>query len=81
MTRGDAELYGSIAVAKAVGVSLRQLYYWVDVLRVVHPQVRQHGTRTFRRFTSADLTRLQSLKCLVERGYTLKAAARMVNGR
>ena len=75
----DAQVYGSIAAAKEVGVSLRQLYYWVDVLHVVRPQVRQHGTRRFRRFVAADLMTLKEMKRLIEWGYTLQAAARIVS--
>lgn len=72
--------YGSIAAAKEVGISLRQLYYWVDVLQVVRPQLRACGTRQFRRFTTADLSRLKAVCKLVERGYTLRAAVKIVTG-
>ena len=74
----DHRLYGSCAAAKEVGISLRQLYYWVNTLRVVQPQTRPCGCRTFRRFTAADLERLTKVRRLVERGYMLKAAVRMV---
>jgi len=73
-------LYGSIAAAKAVGISLRQLYYWVSVQRVVHPRVRQRGMRRFRYFTSRDLKTLQAVQRLIEHGYTLQAAVRMARG-
>jgi DNA-binding transcriptional MerR regulator len=81
MSVSDESLFGSIAAAKAAGISLRQLYYWVDVLRVVAPQERQHGIRTFRRFTEADLKLLKDMRDLVKRGYTLQAAARLVKER
>lgn len=74
----DARLYGSIEAAKEVGVSLRQLYYWVDILRVVQPQMRQSGLRRFRRFTVADLRTLKEMRTLVDCGYTVQAALRMV---
>ena len=74
----DERLYGSIAAAQAAGISLRQLYYWVDVIGVVAPQVHAHGQRTFRRFTAQDVQQLTQLKRLLNRGYTLRAAARMV---
>ncbi|MCI0560156.1 MAG: MerR family transcriptional regulator [Nitrososphaera sp.] len=68
--------YGSIAVAREVGISLRQLYYWVHVLRVAHPRMRRHGMRRFRRFSTQDLRKLKAVKRFVEKGYTLKAAVR-----
>ena len=38
MSRYEGRRFGSIAVAKEVGISLRQLYYWVHVLRIVQPR-------------------------------------------
>ena len=70
--------YGSITVAKEAGLSLRQLYYWVQVLRIVRPRRQRHGTRTFQAFTSRDLQTLKTVKRLLARGYTLQAAARKV---
>lgn len=78
---GSKPLYGSVAAAMEVGISLRQLYYWVEVLHAVHPENHQHGMRVFRRFTTHDMTRLKAIKRFVERGYTLRAAIRFVNGR
>ncbi|HEX9779764.1 MAG TPA: MerR family transcriptional regulator [bacterium] len=77
MTLSDARLLGSIGVAKSLGISLRQLYYWSDVCRVVRPQMRRHGRRVFRRFTERDVRRLRLVKEYLERGYTLRASARM----
>ena len=78
MSMHDGRLYGSCAAAKEAGISLRQLYYWVNRLKVVQPQTRPCGGRTFRQFTSADLERLTRVRRLVERGYMLQAAVRMV---
>ena len=75
----DHRLYGSSATAREIGISLRQLYYWVNVLRVVQPQMRSCGCRFFRRFTAGDLERLRMMQHLIGRGYTLRAAARMVS--
>ncbi len=74
----DGRLYGSIAAAQEAGISLRQLYYWVDVVGVVAPQVHAHGQRLFRRFTAQDVQHIRQLKRLLDRGYTLRAAATMV---
>ena len=79
--RGDKPLYGSVATAMEVGISLRQLYYWVEVLHAVRPQNHQHGVRMFSRFTAQDVTHLRAIKRFVDRGYTLRAAVRLVNHR
>lgn len=74
------DLYGSIATAKEVGISIRQLYHWVDDIHVVRPHLWQHGQRKFRRFDSQDVARLRAMKKKVDEGYTLTAAVKMVNG-
>ena len=76
----DGGLYGSISTAREVGISLRQLYHWVDVQHVVQPQIHQHGTRQFRRFTAEDVRKLKQMRDLVTGGYTLQAAAGIVKG-
>ena len=73
--------YGSSTVAKTLGISLRQLYYWVDVLHVVSPQLRPFGHRRFRRFTVNDLQRLKAVQRLLKQGYTLQAAIRIAKHR
>jgi len=67
---------GSIAVARRLGISMRQLYYWVDVLEAVRPAVRPHGRRQFRHFSAADLATLSRVKRRIDRGFTLQAAVR-----
>ena len=72
--------YGTIEAAKKVGISIRQLYHWVDQLHVVTPQIKRYGIRSFRRFTIQDLGKLSEIKHLLEKGYTLRAAAEIVKG-
>ena len=72
--------YGSIAAAKEIGISLRQLYYWVDILRIVQPRTQQCGIRKFRRFTATELEVLKGVKESVAQGYTLQAAVRKIKG-
>lgn len=67
---------GSIAVARELGISLRQLYYWIDVLQAVRPAVRPHGRRRFRRFAPKDVAVLRAVKRGLDRGFTLQAAVR-----
>ena len=76
----DGELYGTIQAAKKVGISIRQLYHWVDILHAVNPRVQRYGLRTFRRFTTKDLGTLVEIKVLLERGYTLRAAIAITKG-
>jgi len=78
MKKQNTRFYGSTSVAKTLGLSLRQLYHWVDTLRVVHPQLWRHGRRRFRRFSSSDIKKLREIKKHLERGYTLKAATEIV---
>ena len=77
----DGQFYGSVQAAKRAGISLRQLYHWVDVLHVVRPKVQRFGLRQFRRFTSNDLELLSKVRDFLERGYTLRAAVEMVKGK
>ena len=67
-------------MAKATGVSLRQLYYWIKVLRVIEPQAHAHGQRNFAHFTEEDLRKVKTVSALMTKGYTLKAAVEIVKG-
>lgn len=80
MEINNGQLYGSIQAAKKAGISLRQLYHWVDILHVVTPKVHRHGLREFRRFTANDLEILMRVRTFLERGYTLRASTEMVKG-
>lgn len=76
----DGQLYGTVQAAKKIGISIRQLYHWVDILHAVSPRVQRCGLREFRRFTSRDLDKLAKVKTLLERGYTLRAAVAIAKG-
>jgi len=75
MREANGEYYGAIEAARKSGISLRQLYHWVDHLHVVQPTLEHCGLREFRRFTKRDLETLTAVRELMEAGYTLKAAA------
>ena len=81
MSRRRLDAVGIVAVAKEVGISLRQLYYWIRVIRIVRPRSRAYGTRRFLRFTRAERATLKTVKQLLDRGYTLRAAARLAASR
>lgn len=70
--------FGSFYAAKEVGISLRQLYHWVDVLKVVDPERQEHGKRSYRLFDFEDIELLKEMKRLVHDGYMPRAAARLV---
>ena len=76
----DTQWCGSSAAAREIGISLRQLYYWVDILGIVRPRIEQCGSRRFRRFTAAELGVLRGVKASVTQGYTLQAAVRRAKG-
>lgn len=78
MDRGVREQYGSIEAAKLLGISLRQLYHWVDDLHVIEPNVERHGIRTFRRYSPGHLQKLSRMRDLVHWGYNLQTAAGFV---
>lgn len=80
MDNPNGSFYGSIEAAKLAGISLRQLYHWVDHLHVVTPAIRRYGLRLFRRFSHEDLETLRKVRLFLERGFTLRAAAEMAKG-
>lgn len=79
MVRGHEDWYGSIEAAKRAGISLRQLYHWVDDLHIVEPRVERHGLREFRRFGRQDVEKLTRMRDLVQWGYNLQAAASFIH--
>jgi DNA-binding transcriptional MerR regulator len=72
--------YGSAATAKQLGISLRQLYYWINVFKIVEPVRIQHGKKEYWRFTTQDVNTLRQMRDLIEFGYMVKAAAVAVKG-
>ena len=81
MVRYDKARFGAIVVARDIGISLRQLYYWVHVLHAVRPKSQRHGKRTFQYFTTEDVRVLRTVKRLMDQGYTLRAAVRKSKSR
>jgi DNA-binding transcriptional MerR regulator len=76
----NGKLYGSVEVAAKLGISLRQLYHWINMFRVVKPVPVRHGKREYWRFTAQHVNTLRQMRDLVEFGYTVKAAAIAVKG-
>jgi DNA-binding transcriptional MerR regulator len=72
-------LYGANEVCKRVGLSPRQLEYWV-LIGVVNPVCERHGAKSFRRFTEQDLRILQRIKAMTDEGFLVSRAAEKLRG-
>lgn len=72
-------LYGANEVCKRVGLSPRQLEYWV-LIGVVNPVAERHGTKSFRRFTEQDIRILKRIKAMTDEGFLVSRAAEKVRG-
>lgn len=73
-----SHLYGAKDVCKAVGISHRQLDYWV-LIGVVSPRLERHGAKLFRRFSRHDVTVLLRIKQLIDEGVVVSRAAERVH--
>jgi DNA-binding transcriptional MerR regulator len=67
------EAYGSSEVCKIIGISHRQLEYWI-LIGVVTPMTDQRGAKNFKRFTEDDLWILKQVKELTDEGYLVSRA-------
>ena len=70
--------YGAKEVCQAVGISHRQLDYWV-LIGVVTPYLERHGAKLFRRFSRRDVAVLQRIKQLIDEGVVVSRAAERVH--
>lgn len=70
--------YGAKDVCRDVGISHRQLDYWV-LIGVVHPHLERHGAKLFRRFSRHDVALLQRIKELIDEGVVVSRAAERVH--
>lgn len=70
-------LYGPNEVCRRVGLSVRQLEYWV-LIGVVTPVTERHGTKQFRRFTESDLRILKRVKAMTDEGFLVSRAAEKI---
>ena len=74
----NGRLYGAKEICRAIGISHRQLDYWV-LIGVVVPRLEQHGTKRFRRFSERDVLTLQRIKKLIDEGVVVSRAAERVH--
>ena len=75
--RSIVSSYSVSLAAKTIGVSPRQLYYW-EVIGIVAPVYERFGSYAYRRYSQEDVGTLMKIKCFLDKGYTLRAAAQMV---
>ncbi|MFQ5950154.1 MAG: MerR family transcriptional regulator [Nitrospiria bacterium] len=68
-----ANSYGSAEVCRLIGISYRQLEYWV-LIGVITPTIDQRGAKTFKRFTEDDLWILKQVKELTDEGFLVSRA-------
>jgi len=70
-------MYGTKEVCDRVGVSARQLEYWV-LIGVVQPIMEPHGSKVFKKFTEEDVRILKEVKTLTDEGVLVSRAAQKV---
>ncbi|MFQ5455096.1 MAG: MerR family transcriptional regulator [Nitrospirota bacterium] len=68
------DTYGTGEACRLVGISQRQLEYWV-LIGVVKPDIHPHGSRFFKRFTKKDIEILTYVKRLTDEGFLVSKAA------
>lgn len=73
----DKITYGSSQVCRLIGLSYRQLEYWI-LIGVVCPIVDQRGAKTFKRFCEDDLWILQHVKELTDEGFMVSRAVEKI---
>ncbi len=66
--------YGTKEICHLVGISARQLEYWV-LIGVVTPKLERHGAKVFKKFSQKDVELLQRVKDLTDEGVLVSRAA------
>lgn len=69
----STETYGSTEVCRLIGISHRQLEYWI-LIGVITPITEQRGAKAFKRFTEEDLWVLKQVKELTDEGFLVSRA-------
>ena len=69
--------HGTSEVCRHVGISLRQLEYWI-LIGIVIPGLEQHGLKSFKRFSDRDIDILMKVKLLTDEGFMVSRALEKV---
>jgi len=70
----DNRRYGTKEVCGLIGISARQLEYWV-LIGVVFPRLERHGAKVFKKFSQRDVDILLRVKDLTSEGVLVSRAA------
>lgn len=73
----NGKMYGTTEVCRNVGISLRQLEYWI-LIGIVAPDLEQHGLKYFKRFSNQDVDILRRVKALTDEGFLVSRALEKV---
>lgn len=65
--------YNPAEAKDLVGISARRLYYW-ELRGAVHPKLITLGSREFRRYSEAEISKLKKIKKYLEEGFMLEKA-------
>jgi DNA-binding transcriptional MerR regulator len=66
--------YGTKEICELIGISARQLEYWV-LIGVVIPRLERHGAKVFKKFSRKDADILRRVKDLTSEGVLVSRAA------
>ncbi|HEY4485717.1 MAG TPA: MerR family transcriptional regulator [Nitrospiria bacterium] len=77
MSEENGDQLGSAEVCKRVGISSRQLEYWV-LIGIVAPRQEPHGQKVFKRFSIHDIEILKEVKSLTDMGFLVSRALEKV---
>jgi DNA-binding transcriptional MerR regulator len=66
--------FGTKEICDLIGISARQLEYWV-LIGVVTPKLERHGAKVFKKFSQKDVELLQRVKDLTDEGVLVSRAA------
>ena len=69
--------FGTKEICDLVGISARQLEYWV-LIGVVAPKLERHGAKVFKKYSQKDMELLQQVKGLTDEGVLVSRAANKV---
>ena len=72
--RREDHRFGTKEICGLVGISARQLEYWV-LIGVVTPKLERHGAKVFKKFSQKDVELLQRVKDLTDEGVLVSRAA------
>jgi len=77
MASVNLDLHGTAEVCRQVGISLRQLEYWI-LIGIVTPRLEPHGLKFFKRFNESDIEILKQIKLLTDEGFLVSRALEKV---